>query len=412
MKATLTFSHWWRGQFDEYIPMMQQKTGIAIEQDKSGGDVTKLITQFVAGTAPDLFLIDAPANGDLFPTGNLLPFDDYLKSRSDVDMTKWNVDPVKEVGYQGKIMALSLFVMQDLIVHVNQELADKDGLLKDAPLWGKDNFDTWTWDKFVEWLKAGTKVKSDGTVDQFGISGFGFDPFARAFLAQTGGQIFDDDWNYQETKSMADQPAFLQGVQFPIDLTLKHKVAATPAVEQSIKGGAYAAKRTLCAISWSTPSIWPVEQFFPQTYFHLPYNGHKIHAISGNHIGVFKGTKFRDAAFEWVTTFTVDKDVRTKFLQISSVPAYDPLPIVQASPEGLPKTIALINLSRIQGFSTLPKDTEGVTLYARYYGRKASAFTRKQLQTAFEAAITGKSTVEQSFGDAKKRIDEELAKKK
>src|SRR5262249_16896744 len=141
---------------------MQQKTGIAIQEERNpyNGYFQKILTQLVAGTGPDLIEIDANENGNFFTSGTLVPFNDYVKSRSDGDPAKWNADPLKENGYQGKILGLSLFTMQDLIVHINQELADKDGLLKDAPLWGTPGYDAWhLQDKFVEWLKAGTKVK-------------------------------------------------------------------------------------------------------------------------------------------------------------------------------------------------------------------------------------------------------------
>ena len=44
-------------------------------------------------------------------------------------------------------------------------------------------------------------------------------------------------------------------------------------------------------------------------------------------------SKYTEAALDWVITFITDNEVRAKFLQVSSVPAYDPLPIVEASPE-------------------------------------------------------------------------------
>ena len=229
-KATLRLSHWWGEQFANYIPLLQQKTGIAVQEERSpyNGYFQKLLTELVSGSAPDMFLVDANQNGAFFTSDALLPFDDYLKT-SKTDLSKFNVDQGKENGYGGKTMGLSLFTMQDLIVHVNVELANKDGLLKDAPLWGKPNFDTWHWQDFVTWLKAGTHVKSDGTVDQYGLgnSFAGWDDVERVFVAQNGGAIFDDEWGYKETKATVDQPPFLEAVQFLADLTLKDTVSYT-----------------------------------------------------------------------------------------------------------------------------------------------------------------------------------------
>ena len=96
--------------------------------------------------------------------------------------------------------------------------------------------------------------------------------------------------------------------------------------------------------------------------------------------------------------------------QVSSVPAYDPLPIVQASPEGPPKTIGLINLSRIKGMSTLPQNAEGVETYPGWLGRKPQFFS-DTMGAAMESVLIGKATVKDAFAQAKTKIDAELAKK-
>jgi maltose-binding protein MalE len=313
-------------------------------------------------------------------------------------------------------MALAVFTMQDLIVHVNVDLADKAGVLKDLPVWGSPSFDTWTWDKFVTWLKAGTKVKADGTVEQYGLStawgafaSFGAE--GRCFVAQCGGQMFDDDWNYEETKSMVDQPPFIEAMQFQYDLVKKHKVAPDAGAEQAIQGGSYRAKRAMAAITWSTPSIFP-QDLFQQTWFHLPYNKSKVHAFGPNHLGVNKAGKNTDTAFEWCVTFCVDKDVRTKFMGISSVPAYDPLPILQAAPDGPAKTIGLINVARLKGISSVPADTDNVVAYPRMMGRKAPQFPQTTLDTAVQQMQLDKASVKDALTQAKQKIDAEIAKVK
>src|SRR5205823_12680136 len=120
VKATLRQTHWWGEQFNQYNPIVEEKTGIKVEQENSpwGQYAQKLITQLVGGVGPDFMLLDTYWNGDFFPQGLLLPLDDGLKS-AQVDMSKFNVDQQKEVGYQGKTMGLSLFTAQDIIVHIH-----------------------------------------------------------------------------------------------------------------------------------------------------------------------------------------------------------------------------------------------------------------------------------------------------
>lgn len=140
----------------------------------------------------------------------------------------------------------------------------------------------------------------------------------------------------------------------------------------------------------------------------MPYIRNKVHAVGANQLMVNRASEHVDAAMERCLRFCLDTEVRSEFLQVSSVPAYDPLPIVSASPGGTSKTIALINLSRIAGMSSVPPNTKNVVLYSRWYGRKASAFTQQTITNALSKAILGNATVKQAFTESKQAIDHEL----
>jgi len=406
------FTHWWGEQFQHYIPLLEEKTGIKAVEEPSpySGYFEKLLTQLVAGVGPDFMLLDANEFGQFWPSGTVAPVDDYLAAAS-VDMTKWNVPQNEENGWEGKVMGLSLFTMQDLILHVNKDLADEAGMTADLPVWGSDNFDNWTWDDLVEWAKKGTKVSADGTVEQYGLSTnvAGFYDLHRTLIASNGGAILDDEWNFQETTSLVNSPEVVAALQVLVDAVTVHNIAPTPDAAQAIQGGAYRAQRAVCDINWSTPSAYPDNVGFEQTYAHLPFLQKRVHAYGANCLSLNAASSNLEAAGTWMTTFCVDDDVRTEFLQISSVPAYDPLPIVEASPEGRPKTIALINLSRIAGMSTIPEHTEDVANYPRWYGSKAPQFMRDTLAAAMQSVVIGSASLQQAMDDAKAKIDAELA---
>ena len=407
------FTHWWGEQFQHYIPLLEEKTGIkAIEEPSPySGYFEKLLTQLVAGVGPDFMLLDANEFGQFWPSGTVAPIDDYLASAS-VDKAKWNVPQDQENGWQGTTMGLSLFTMQDMILHVNKDLADEAGITEELPVWGSDNFDQWTWADLVEWAKKGVKVNADGTVEQYGLgSGLaGFHDIHRTLIASNGGKIFDDEWTFNETTSLVNTPEVVGALQVLVDAINVDKIAPTPDAAQAIQGGAYRAKRALCEITWSTPSIYPEDVGFEQIYAHLPFLGKRVHAYGANCLSLNAASqKLQDAA-NWIITFGVDDDVRTQFLQISSVPAYDPLPIVEASPEGRAKTIALINLSRIAGMSTIPENAQDVATYPRWYGAKAPQFTRDTLTAAVQSVVIGSAGLQEAMDDAKTKIDAELAK--
>jgi maltose-binding protein MalE len=413
--VTLRMTDWF-SWMKEFTGPIADKTNIQVTEEVTPYPDywQKLLTSLVAGTGPDMMAIDANYFGDFFPSGLLVPFDDYLKTRKDIDPAKWNVDQAKENGYAGKTYGLSYFTMEDMMLFINKDLADKDGLLKDVPVWGAPNYDTWHWDKWVEWLKAGTKVKNDGTVEQYGLGeGFGgWGDTALVFAIQNGGQVLDDPWGYQETKTMIDQPPFLEAIQFIADLILKHKVAPSGAAETAIQGGSYRAKRALASMTWTTPSIFPESAIGPQAYAHLPFSKNKVHAVGANCTSVNKASKYVDAGLEWATEFCLNRDIQQKFLADVSVPSYDPLPIVQAASDGPGKTIGLINLSRIPGMSSIPSDAEGVVLYPRFLGRKAPAFIRDTLSAALQSIQVKNVSVKDALTEAKQKCDAEIAKKK
>jgi ABC-type glycerol-3-phosphate transport system substrate-binding protein len=407
------FTHWWGEQFQHYIPLLEEKTGIKAVEEPSpySGYFEKLLTQLVAGVGPDFMLLDANEFGQFWPSGTIAPMDSYLASAG-VDMSKWNVPQNEENGWEGQVMALSLFTMQDMILHVNKELADEAGITAELPVWGADNFDQWTWADLVEWCKKGTKVNADGTVEQYGLgSNFaGFHDIHRTLIASNGGKILDDEWNFGETTSLVNTPEVIEALQVLVDAITVDQIAPTPDAAQAIQGGAYRAQRALCEITWSTPSIYPENVGFEQIYAHLPFLQKRVHAFGANCLALNAASQQLEDAANWIITFCVDEDVRSQFLQISSVPAYDPLPIVEASPEGRAKTIALINLSRIPGMSTIPENAEDVASYPRWYGAKAPQFMRDTLTAAMQSVVIGSADLQQAMDDAKAKIDAELAK--
>ena len=396
------------------LPIVEEKIGIHVEQEISpySGFFQKTMTALVGGVAPDLIMIDANENGRFFKSGLLLPYDDWLAA-SNIDMSKWASDPRVENGYKGKTYALSVFVMHDAYIVINKALAEKDGMLDGAPLWGTPEFDAWDWDDLVEWLKAGTKVQSNGTVEQYGFGAPSAGGTGRWLsiprVYQLGGTKYDDDWSYEETESNVNSPAWVEAIQSIVDLHLKHEVNPSPDAQNAIQGGSFLARKALCAPTWSAPAIWPEEDTFEQQWIHYPWKNQRVHAFGANHITVNEATQQRDGAFHLVTSFTTDRDVAKEQL-VSVVPPYDPLPLVGSMVEGRAKTIHHISLSRITGMSTVPMVAENTHVYPRFWGGKAGAFTGDTLNTAVDELFLGKKTAQQALNDAKEKIDSELAK--
>jgi ABC-type glycerol-3-phosphate transport system substrate-binding protein len=409
---TLSLSDWWGTQVPHYLPIMQRKTGIKIDHQVYSYNPAKIFTELASGTAPDLFFVGNDWSGELFPYKNYyVPFDDELKARG-MDLAKFSANPLVENGYDGKIAVLSIDTSQDLIVYINRDMAEQSGLLKDAPLWGTSTFDTWKWDTYIEWLKAGTKRMHNGKVIQYGLASLPvYPPIFSAWLHDMGGTLFDDDWHLNETVSRLDSEQSIAAAQQFADLVFKYKVAVPPSVDSAVQGqgGSYLAKLGMSTINLSTGSIFPEAGHFPMTYMHLPPTVNKIHALGSDRICVNPKGKDPKAALDWAITFVSDPDVQKPFLVYSSVPSYNPLPIVNGAPAGNPKVIAEINLSRIKGMSAVPNDTENVVTYMRGFGRFASAQAQNIIQAALDEIVEGKTTAKAAMTEAKKLIDVQIA---
>ena len=97
----------------------------------------KVITELAAGTAADVILVDGYWSGDLFVLGKFEPLNRYLTSLGDnanAWFTKnWVFDPRKECSYNGNIFGLTLIEGLQMGVFINNQLAEKAGMLDDAP---------------------------------------------------------------------------------------------------------------------------------------------------------------------------------------------------------------------------------------------------------------------------------------
>src|SRR5262245_7038550 len=68
-RGELSLSHWWGEQWAHWLPLMEEKTGIAVREERTpyGEYPQKVLTQIASGTAADLIVLEASNNGDFFP---------------------------------------------------------------------------------------------------------------------------------------------------------------------------------------------------------------------------------------------------------------------------------------------------------------------------------------------------------
>ena len=99
-------------------------------------------------------------------------------------------------------------------VYYNKDLFDAEGIA-----YPKDD---WTWSEFLAAAKKLTKFDDRGRATQYGFYGWAW----KNFIYGNGGKMVDDVRN--PTKLALTSKKSIEGLQFYVDLILKHKVMPTP----------------------------------------------------------------------------------------------------------------------------------------------------------------------------------------
>lgn len=410
----LRLSHWWGEQHKKWLPIVQEKANVTVAEEiyPWGEYQPKLLTQVAGGVAPDIIQLDQSHNSDFFPKNIFVPYNDFLAG-SGLDMSKWNVDPALEVGYNGDILALSLFTMQGRSVYLNLDLVRAAGYDESAlPLYGNDNFDMWHWDDFVEFLQAVTIQASDGTYEQYGYASAIRDATSLAYqMASYSADLVDDPWSFAETEALLDADVAIQAAHDVIDLTIVHGVAPTIEAQQGIEGGLFRAGIAAATIGWTNQSLLAAELPFELGFMHMPFTERRVHGVGANHWSVNKSSENVSAAQEAALIQTTDYEVGQALVDLAAtISAYDPAYYLDTLPEGELGVITRIMLARLAGMSDCDYCTEDVNMFNRAgFGRKGR-FLQDTVRAEMEKALIGEKSVEQAMQDADAAIDEEIAR--
>ena len=409
-------SHWWGERYaDWWNPIFTEKYGITVKDEPAPWAEyhTKLLTQLAAGAAPDAFLQVSYYNGDFFKSGQLLRLNDIVAEEG-LDMDAWGIDPFLENAYKGDLFGLSHYSMQALIFFVNKEIAAEAGVT--VPEWGTPEFDTWKWDDLVEFCKATTKVKADGTVEQYGEG----DNFAYAYsgqkygIVQHGGQIFDDEWSYDETECVINSPVAVEALEMQTDMVLVHNVAPTLEASEAIPEGLYRSGMAAGVFSWCDPGTFkPDDMKFEQTYIHFPFTKQRTQHVGADHHSVYKGSEKLDAAITYAVAMTTDEDIETVTAELMGVPAYRPKYFLDKMPETdlWTKNMYRVQLSRDERFSEHAPSTENVEWSSKWWGGQVPLWFRDQLSTKLQQVLVGEATMQEAMDELKAATDAEIAKK-
>lgn len=345
----------------------------------------KLVTQFAAGTPPDICRV-AIEGTQLFASRDLaIPLDDYItKDKSQLEEYFADVHPnmVKSMSYKGKQYQLP-FTWNGPVIHYNTKLFKEAGI--DRPK------DDWTVQDFLEIARKLTK----GDVLGFGLAN-AYWGGAIPWLFVAGTDLLNDDW----TRSVANDAKTIEAVQWMADLIHVHKVSPPPQgfnFTQAFTSG----KLGMVGTSGGNLRLTLINNGltdFDILYF--PKWRTQTHEYGGTGFPIIKTTKNRDAAWQ-LTKFLIRKESIAFFVNaVAQTPARRSVAYTQWVQTGSPPEHFKIY------YDALDKPSKAVPAPPEY-NEIESIFLR------YFSLVTAKErTAEQAMNDAHKEMTQVLAARK
>jgi multiple sugar transport system substrate-binding protein len=203
-----------------------KQTDIRVELNAvaSAGDfITRLTTDFAAGTPPDVFLINYRRITQFYNPGAIEPLGPRLQNSTafkEEDFYPLALDAFRDS--QGALICLPQNVSSQ-VVYYNKDIFDKAGL----PYPASD----WTWEEFRQAAIALTlpDANDDTYPDQYGL---GLEPVLirmAPWIWQNEGELVDDPAH--PTRLALDTPATREAIQFVINLAQEDGVVPNYSAE-------------------------------------------------------------------------------------------------------------------------------------------------------------------------------------
>ncbi len=272
-----------------------------INGDSWGEYFDKLATQIAGGNPPDIVRVAIEGMLLFVAKGLALPYDDLVKGDKEIEDFKKDVNQrlLDTFVIDGKTYAYPLD-WNNMVVFYNV------AHFKDAGL--AEPKGDWTFDQFLDTAKKLTKRPAGGgDPERYGF-GFAIQYFAAAmpWIFNSGSSLLSDDWS----KSNANDPKLIEGIQFMRDMIWEHKVSPKPPSNNNDNQALFLSNK----ISMMGGGRWPV-LYFQQQKFEGDYNvvawpkgRDQVTEFGVGGFPILKSTKKQDGAFAWAK-FLTSKEV-------------------------------------------------------------------------------------------------------
>lgn len=260
-----------------------------------GEYITKVLTQFAGGTAPDVMAVNAEQMISFASRGIFVDLKPYVDKDSTLKLSDFYPEATDHYTVNGVLTALPRDIAPVAVIYYNKNEFDAAGLP-----YPKDN---WDYQQFLETAQKLTKKEGNGRVTQFGF--VDFTPTWDAWVYAFGGKLVDNDKN--PTRCLLDSPEAAAGAQFRADLINKYHVCPSSADFTAMGGLGNSdlfmngtAAMFYCGI-WTTPQFRTITKFdWDVVEFPKGPKGLRAFPMSAAGYGIVKTCKNPDLAYELV----------------------------------------------------------------------------------------------------------------
>ena len=271
--------------------------GVEVELERSpyGEYITKILTQFSAGRAPDVMAVNAEQMVAFASKGIFVDLKPYVDKDPSVNLKDFYPEAIDHYTVNGVLTALPRDIAPIAVIYYNKKKFDEAGLT-----YPKNG---WTTGQFLAAAQKLTKKDAGGKTIQYGFLDDWpvWDVWAYTF----GGSLVDNEKN--PTLCTLDSPPAIQGIQFRADLIQKYHVTPSPA-NMTAMGGVgnsdlFVNGSTAMFYSgiWFTPKFRQIKDFdWDVVEFPLGPTGKRSFPLSAAGYAVLKGCQNPDLAYELV----------------------------------------------------------------------------------------------------------------
>ncbi len=303
-KVTLRLQNWfnesdmWAWQIGlDKVKAAYPDIDTKLEYCDYGETAVKIIAAAAAGDVPDLIMASNEHTPILACSELLLDLNPFIQQEPTVNPDDFAKGVAQGFNMWGRWWGFP-YDHSTWGIFYNKDLFDAAGV-KYPPSEGGV---PWSVDEFVAAAKALTKP--DGK--QWGVyyplnAGKPNQYLDSCFIYSAGGRNFDDGLR----NCIIDSPESAAGIQFPVDLIHKHKVAAPP----SELAGSTVDYFSSGLAAMKLDGQWGLQGAnatcnFPFEIAYLPIIKDKIGVTGGSGFCISASTKFKDQAWQWLKTYT------------------------------------------------------------------------------------------------------------